>query len=776
MSVTTAVVKDRLAQGKKAAPGEFIDLLDGVDEVEKLFQAYLSLRDEEHAPEEKPAPLTTEVMKSYVRLIYDAINSTDEAEDAFNTGLDGQLKKTGAMKYVDVLNMFEVQVVAGRLVKTVHKVQSGTLSIPSWPILTALKLHKFKTFPDRMDKVIEALKIRKSICKALFFDELSMLQRVSLQPGEEANKKGTNANGNFRRGTQLLFARENMPKDEKPGTAMPGRGDGELEQPADHEGTDEDMELPKSKRARRTPADVAVTINPVSHRVKKPTAAGSAKQATDTHPAIQPAGPAAQASINTDNCTQSSKTKTTASDSINTGGCSIQPASLAAPAPVNNGGPSQPTAPGEPTFNNTGGNGVAFTPINAGRSRQSGFSAASAPTNTSAFNQHAKPGASASCSAVGHGQTAPSTPSIVTKTSAPSQPATPTPDKARGSKQGNNNLFVAPAFVNQDAQMRAALSAGPMGKGELLDTIKYPGPLGKPMAQYGNQRPQNSGPGVNERPPAYTRGQYSFPQEPQQAQSYSQYFPQQYHSPGNYVSSQQAFHGFQQGNPQRFNFPQSDPQFQMQGSQGGLEQSPMYHQPPQYGQTTGIHYGNGNALQGHTTNLHRKGQVVRVQKDGKLNVSPHGKIGAVQRNPQFTGFAQHGPIVQHGQMARIRLSGPHSYVVNHYYQSHAPGDFAGQALPITQGEHDQYPDYEQDMDYSQAVGPDQGLNDDQAIVYAKTSDNKAPINFEDWVHVSTYHTSTNFLDEILTAALVIPHYSDLPSVELLSGGYRGRRR
>lgn len=729
MSVTAVVIKDRLAQGEKAAPGEFIDLLDGVDEVEKLFQVYLSLRDEEHTPEEKPAPLTTEVMKSYVRLIYDAINSTDEAEDAFNMGMDGQLKKTGAMKYVDVLNMFEVQVVAGRLVKTVHKVQSGTLSIPSWPILTALKLHKFKTFPDRMDKVIEALKIRKSICKALFFDELSMLQRVSLQPVEEANKKGTNAKTNFLRGTQLLFARENMPKDEKPGVAMPGRGDGELEQPANHEGNDEDMALPKSKRARRTPADVAVTINPVSHRVKKPTAAGSAEQATDTDPAIQPAGPGAQASINTDNCTQSSKT--TASDSTNTGGCSIQPASPAAPAPVNNGGPSQPTAPREPTFNNTGGNGIAFTPINAGRSRQGGFSSASAPTNTSAFNQHAKPGASASYNAGGPGQTAPSTPSIVKKTGGPSQPATPTPVKARGSKQGNNNLFVAPAFIDQNAQMQAALAAGPMAKGELLDTLKYPGPLGRPMAQYGDQGPQMAGPGVNERPPAYTPGTYYLPQQPQMAQWSGQYLPQQHQSPGNQSINQQASHGFHQGSPQRYSLPQANQQFQMQDPRGSIEQARPYGRISQQDQMSGIQLNSQGPRYQHVdqaAGFHPNGRVVNFQQNGR--------VASIQQNCRMAS-------VQHnGRMAGIRLNGNHSYIVNNYFQPPFAGYPDGQALPITQGEEDQYTDYEQATEYGQAMGPNQYLKDHQAIGHAKTSDDE-PVDCREWLNVSILPSRTS---------------------------------
>lgn len=715
MSATAAVVKDRLAQGEEAAPGEFIDLLDDVDEVDQLFEAYLSLRDQEHAPEENPAPLTTEVMKSYVRLIYDAIGSTDEAEDAFNVGADGQLKKTGAMKYVDELKMLEVQLVGARLVKTVHKVQSGTLSIPSWPILTALKLHKFKTFPARMDRVIEALKVRKSICKAMFFDELSMLQRVAMQPDEEANKKGTNATGNIQRDHQLQFARDNMPKDGKPGTATPGRGDGKLGQEADHKETDEEMAPPKSKRVRRTPADVAVTINPVSQRAKKkPTAAGSAgsaEQSMDTDSAIQPAGPAAQ-------------------------------------APVNNGGPSQPTASRKPTFNNTGGNGTAFTPINAGRSRHSGLSSASAPTNGG-----------------GSGQTAPSTPSIVTKADIPSQPATPTPVKPRGSKQGNNNLFVAPAIVNQNAQMQASLAAGPMGKGELLDTLKYPGPLGRPMAPYGDQRPQTAGPGVNELPPAYTPGIYYLPQQPQMAQSYGQYLPQQHQSPGNYSINRQASHGFQQGSPQRYRLPQANQQFQMQGPQGSITQARPYGRISQQDQMSGIQLNSQGPRYQHVD------PAAGFQPDGRVvNFQQNGRVASIQQNCRMAS-------VQHnGRMSRIRQNGSHSYIVNNYFQPPFVGYQDSQALPITQGEDDQYTDYERDMDYSQAVGPDQDLNDDQTIAYAKTSDNNPPVVFKDWVQVSIYSISAYVLDGTLTTALVIPHYSDLPSVELVCSAYGGRRQ
>lgn len=702
MSATAAVVKDRLAQGDEAAPGEFIDLLDGVDEVEQLFEAYLSLRDQEHAPEEKPAPLTTEVMKSYVRLIYDAIGSTDEAEDAFNMGMDGQLKKTGAMKYVDELKMLEVQLVGARLVKTVHKVQSGTLSIPSWPILTALKLHKFKTFPARMDRVIEALKVRKSICKAMFFDELSMLQRVAMQPDEEANKKGTNATGNIQRDHQLQFARDNMPKDGKPGTATSRRGDGELKKEADDDGMDEDMAPPKSKRVRRTPADVAVTINPVSQRAKKKLtaagSAGSAEQATDTDSAIQPAGPAAQASINIGNSTQSSNIA---------GSASIQPASPAAPAPINNSGPSQPTASREPTFNNTGGNGTVFTPINAGRSRQSGLSSASAPTNGG-----------------GSGQTAPSTPSIFTKADVPSEPATTTPVKGRGSKQGNNNLFVAPAIVNQNAQMQAALAAGPMGKGELLDTLKYPGPLGRPMAQYGDQRPQTAALGVNELPPAYTPGIYYLPQQPQMAQSYGQYLPQQHQSPGNYSINRQASHRFQQGSPQRYRLPQANQQFQMQGPQGSITQARPYGRISQQDQMSGIQLNNQGPRSQHVD------PAAGFQPDGRVvNFQQNGRVASIQQNCRMAS-------VQHnGRMSRIRQNGSHSYIVNNYFQPPFVGYQDSQALPITQGENDQYMDYDQTTEYSQAMGPNQYLSNYQEIGHAKTSDDEH-FDCKEWLNVS----------------------------------------
>lgn len=689
MSVTTAVVKDRLAQGDEAAPGEFIDLLDGVDEVEQLFEAYLSLRDQEHAPEEKPAPLTTEVMKSYVRLIYDAIRSTDEAEDAFNPGADGQLKKTGAMKYVDELNMLEVQLVGARLVKTVHKVQSGTLSIPSWPILTALKLHKFKTFPARMDRVIEALKVRKSICKAMFFDELSMLQRVAMQPDEEANKKGTNATGNIHRDHQLQFARDNMPKKGKPATATPGRGGGELGQEANDDDMDEDMAPPKSKRVRRTPADVAVTINPVSQRAKKKLtaagSAGSAEQATDTDSATQPAYPAAQASINTGNSTQPSNTA---------GSACIQPASPATPAHANHGGPSQPTASREP--------------INAGRSRQSGLSSASAPTNTGAFKQPAKPRASASNNAGG-----------------PSQPATPIPVKALASQHGNNNLFAGPALVDQNAQMLAALAAGPMGKGELLDTLKYPGPLGRPMAQYGDQRPQTAGPGVNELPPAYTPGIFYLPQQPQMAQSSGQYFPQKHQSPGNYLIDRQASHGFQQGRPQRNSLPQANQQFQMQGPRGSIAQARPCGRISQQDQMSGIQVNSQGPRYQHVD------PAAGFQPDGRVvDSQQNGRVASIQQNCRMAS-------VQHnGRMSRIRQNGSHSYIVNNYFQPPFVGYQDSQALPITQGEDDQYVDYDQTTEYSQAMDRNQYLNNDQAIGHAKTSDDE-PFDFKEWLNVST---------------------------------------
>lgn len=659
MSLTT-VAKQRLKQGQKVAEGEYIDLLDGVNEIEKLFDAYISLRDDEYVPDEKPAPLTTQVFKDYVRRIHDAIRSTDEAVDAFKTAKDGTLlnEKTPAMNYVDSVDMFGLQLVAGKLVKTVHKVQSGTVSIPSWPLLTGLKLHKFKTFRERMDKVLEALTTRKFICKALFMDEVPMMTRISMQPEEEAKKKGTNKVTNTKRSGQVLYAKENMPKDGEPDTTRPGTGDGDEGDEADDEDTDKDMAPPPTKkraRGTRTPASVAVTINPGGRRSKKPTAARSA-QTTDNTASIQPATPAAS-------------TPTQAGSS-----------SEHAPSSAANGSNATIT--------------TSFTPINAGPSNQR------AGAGTSAFNNTG-----------GSVDTAASTPSSPMQTDGPSQSATPDSVTSRVPKQ--NNFVAFPVRVDHRPAMQVALSALPMGKGELYDAQKFSGPLGKPRVQYGNQIPQTARPGVKELPPAYSRGPYTLPQQPQIVQSPGQYLPQQYQSPGNYVTDQQAFYGYQQSGQRGCSLPQANQQFRTQNRQGSIAQVPPQGQLSQQDQVSAIQF-NGQGAQ-----LRHVGQAACYQHgDQAPGFQPNGRVANFQQNGQVASIQQHGPMAsvqRNGRVAGIRLNGSHGCsIVNNYF--HRPEAESSQALAITRGKDNQYMSYVPDPNNDHVFGDAKTLDDDQYMV------------------------------------------------------------
>lgn len=620
------MAKQRLKQGQKVAEGEYIDLLDGVNEIEKLFDAYISLRDDEYVPDEKPAPLTTEVFKDYVRRIHDAIRSTDEAVDAFKTAKDGSLlgSKTPAMIYVDSVDMFGVQLVAGRLVKTVHNVQSGTVSIPSWPLLTGLKLHKFKTFRERMDKVLEALTTRKFICKALFMDEVPMMTRISMQPEEEAKKKGTNKVTNTKRSGQVLYAKENMPKDGEPDTNTPGTGDGDEGEEADDEDTEKDMAPPPpKKRARytRTPASVAVTINPGGRRGEKPTASRSAQ-------------------------------------------------------------PSNATI------------GSSFTPINASPSNQRAGAGASASNNT--------------------GQpvnTTESTPPSPMQTDGPSQPATPDPVTSRVPKQ--NNVIAFPVGIDHGPALQTALAGTPTGQSKLCGGSKFPGSLGKPATQYGN-----------EWPPAYSPGRYPLPQQPKKAQPSGQHFPQQYHSPGNYINDQQASHGLEKGSPQGYSRSQAYKQRQMQSTQGITQITP-HGSVSQHSQVSGLHFN------GHEPRIRHVGQSDFQQSGHAAGFQPNGKVANFQLNGRMASM-QHN-----GRIARIRLNGPHSYVVNNYFQQPAAGSPASQALPITQGA-DRHPSHDRFMYYDQTVGHDQDPNYGQAIEYAKTlDDDQSEFPYHEYLHVST---------------------------------------
>lgn len=604
MSLTT-VVKQRRIQGQKAAEGQYIDLLDDVDDIEKLLEAYLSLRDEEYTPAVQPDPLTTEVFKDYVRRIHDAIRSTDEAVDAFNTAKDGSLLNTPVMNYVDSVGMFEAQLIAGKLVKTVHRVQCGTVSIPSWPVLTGLKLHIYKTFEDRMDKVLRTLTTRKSVCKALFFEEVSMVTRVSMQPEEEASKKGSNNRSNQKRSNQVVFAKDNMPKDEEADTATPGTGDGDRQEGADHENTDKDMAPPPTKKTRRaprtrTPASEAVTINPGGRRGKKPTATPSAEEDIDDSASTQPDTPAASTPSNTGASSTS------------------QPAFSSAAQPSHN-------------------TGISFTPINAGSSNQRASVAASASNND---------GRPVSI--------APSAPSSPMQTDGPVQPATPGAVRYGTPKQTNVTAF--PVMVDHGPALRTALAALPKGKGKLYGNRKFPGPLGKPLAQYGDPNPL---------PP----GQRLLPQQPQQAQSPRQGLLQQYHSPSNNMNTEQGLsYGFQQSSPPSYSLSQEEEHLRMQGARDSFAQSPLHHKAPQHNRNTSNHHGQGPIIQvGRTGSGQHSGQVARFQESTQT--------AGPQRNCQVTGL-------QHGLMPGMQQRVSGSSVVYNYFQPRAPRPSGSWAPPL----------------------------------------------------------------------------------------------
>lgn len=658
MSLTT-VVKQRRIRGQKAAEGQYIDLLDDVDDIERLLEAYLSLRDEEHTPGEKPDPLTTEVFKDYVRRIHDAIRSTDEAVDAFNTAKDGTLRKSPVMNYVDSVGMFEAQLIAGKLVKTVHRVQSGTISLPSWPVLTGLKLHMYKTFEDRMDKVLRTLETRKAVCKALFFEEVSMVKRVSMQPEEEAGKKGSNKTSNTKRSNQVVFAKDNMPKDEEADTATPGTGD--REEGADHENTDKDMAPPPTKKTRRaprtrTPASEAVTINPGARRGKKPTATPSAEEDIDDSASIQPDTPAASTPSNTG------------------AGSSSQPAFSSAAQPSHN-------------------TGISFTPINAGPSNQRASAAASASNNTG------RPV-----------NTAPSAPSSPMQIDGPNQSATPGAVRYGVPKQ--TDVIACPVVVDHGPAMQAAIAALPRGKGELYDPNKFPGALGKSLVKYGGQRSRAAGPSVNELPPAYSPGPYSLPQQPQNVQSRGQYLPRQYQSPGNYFTDPTAFYGYQQSSQQGYSLPQANQQFRMQESQRSIAQV-----PPQ-GQLSQHDRGSAIQLNGPAPRLHHVGQAAGFQhSDQAPGLQPNGRVANFQQNGRVASIQQHGrmaSIQRNGRVAGIRQSGTNSCsIVNNYFHRPEPESPTSQALAKTRGRDSEYMSYEPDPKNNQVIGFPKILGDDE---------------------------------------------------------------
>lgn len=677
-----AEVKQRIARGQQAAPGTFVDLLDDAAGLDQLFQAYLSLQNTSYDAGTTAGVLTNDEFKRNVQLVHDAIRSTTEAEDAFKKDKNGRLVKTPVMRYIDAVGMFEVQLAAGKLVKTVHGVQRGELLVPSWPTTSGLKLHRFGGFQERMDRVIQSLRTRKAICKALFFEEVTMAKRVAMQPSEESDKKGLNTKSNQNRDEQLVFARKNMPKGKKSGTATTGTGGGD----GDGDGGDDDDDenaskestpVRPAKRPRRAAAGDAVTLASSLQRRADTLAARLALPAVDTTASAQP---------DTQPDTPSASTPTNAGG-LSQPGLALAPAPAPAaptPTPVPTPAPTPAAAPAPaPAQVSTVATGTAFKPINA------------AAIN----NQRFQPAAPASGSTAGQVDAAPDATPDAMDTDDPSRPATPTPANTSGSKQ--TDLFVGPAFIDQVAQVKAAFAGTPMAKGWQSDDKKSPDPLGEFSTLFDDQEPQADGQDTNEPPPAYTPAGNLLPQQPQRVQSPGQYLPQQYRPLDNYASDQQASYGSQQNSPQGFSTPQPNQESQMQGPQHSLAQ--------------GSRHGKVSQTQ---TGINIDGRAHRSQPNGPgADSQPSGRVANFQQSGRM-------PSIQHNA---IRQSGSHSYIVNNYFQHPKPFEnLASDILAITQGTDDPYPPrFEQAFGYDETIGRHQDF-DGYAHGYAKTlSSNEA---------------------------------------------------
>lgn len=657
-----AEVKQRVARGQQAAPGTFVDLLDDAEGLDQLFHTYLSLQNGTYDPGEMAGVLTDEEFKRNVRLVHDAIRSTAEAEDAFKKDKNGRLVKTPVMRYIDGVGMFEIQLVAGKLVKTVHGVQRGELLVPSWPTTTGLKLHNFGGFQQRMDSVIQSLKTRKSICKALFFEEVTMAKRVAMQPSEESDKKGQNTKTNQNRDEQLVFARKNMPKGKKAGTnaTVTGGGDDDDE---DDDNDDENASKESSparpaKRPRRAAAGDAVTLASSLQRRADCVAARLALPAVDTSGSAQP---------DTQPDTPSASAPTSAGG-LSQPGLAPAPAPEPAPAAAPTAAPATAPAPAQVS---TVATGTAFKPINA------------AAIN----NQRAQPAAPASGDAAGQVDAAPDASPDPMDTDDQSRPATPTPASTSGSKQ--TDLFVGPAFIDQAAQVKAAFAGTPMGQGVLSHDKKFRGPLGEFCALFDDQGPQAAGTDINEPPPAYTAAGSFLPQQHQRVQSPGQYLPQQYRPLDNYASSPQ-------NSPRGVGIPQPNEEFQMQGPQNSVAQVPPYGQISQNSRMSGV------LLNGPDPCLHTSGNTA----------------GGFQPNDRAAN------IQQNGRMAGIRLNGPNSrgsFIVNNYFQHPKPFEsLTSDILAITQGADAPYPPrFEQAIGYDETIGRGQSF-DGYVHGYAKT--------------------------------------------------------
>ncbi|KAG8160888.1 hypothetical protein KVR01_009152 [Diaporthe batatas] len=339
----------RMVRGRKAAT--YASLID-VNEVEGLTDAYLALLDERVPADRLPPPLTSNEFKHYVRLVYNAIKSTDAASDAFEVNPnDGNTRKTFAMAYIDSIGMFEVQLVAGQLVKAAHRAQSGIYTMPAWTRIPNIGFQQHSTFPERMNKIIEALKARKLFGWSMFVDPIvTMEKRLALAPIQEIQTERNIQYSNGNPVIQLLVARSILPdgpaakskndsgnKDVNKDAHKDAHKDGDKDEGVVNSGTP----APASKKRKHSNAETALT-NPGESSYNTPAAK---KQST------------AAAAAALANASTSAKNASPAALSSDVASTSVQPAALAAPTGINTAGSARSATPA----------GAASTPASRAR-------------------------------------------------------------------------------------------------------------------------------------------------------------------------------------------------------------------------------------------------------------------------------------------------------------------------------------------------------------------------------------------------------------------------
>lgn len=182
-------------------PG-FMPLIHSTQDFHMFDAAYMTLRNIIPNPAHLiDMPTSDHERLAHIQSLWDAFHSTEKAKDA-----EGQAKR-----FLSNLSGFEIQRALWQLQFRMEAAQRGEYQQVTH---SATKPVVYESFQARFDGMVEALETYKSFCKNLFDDEITMREKLAMNPAHELDRKRGNDRTIKRKAEQVTYSIAHMAEED----------------------------------------------------------------------------------------------------------------------------------------------------------------------------------------------------------------------------------------------------------------------------------------------------------------------------------------------------------------------------------------------------------------------------------------------------------------------------------------------------------------------------------------------------------------------------------